>query len=1332
AEKTPHNVDVKKGYIQVGDVKDTTTTTKATTTTTVTSSSTTVTSKQTTASTTVSTTSTTTTVTSYTPVDGNAAWVIPTVHAQRGEKVTLDVIVSGDSDLAVAGAEFKIDADSVFGKPNATGSNAYDSALEYNKDRNEYAFGQNIGKGTVAKNGDVILSIDYTVPTDIEAGTYPVTWSDIFVSDTNGLEITDKVETVNGAIIIDETYDGEIAWDIPEVTAKPGETVTLDVIVKDTENAAIPVAGAQFKITADTAEFVSVGGTTEAYDATIENNPDTDEFAFGHNIGKGTAAKDGDKVLTLTYTAPTAPGVYPVKWSETFISDTNGNELTQISFLDGSITVIDDVADGEVTWDIGEETMESPSEDTTVQIPVVVKDSSASGLAVAGAQFVIKADSPIVYNSSTGSDAYSAEIVENAKANEFAFAHGIGSGIAASDDSNVLILTYTVPKDCPVGKYNINWSDAFISDTNGNDITDKVKLVEGYIEIVAKSTTSTTTKATTTSASTTSKATTTSSQTTTTTTTSSATTTTTVTAATGAIIWQIDEVEAEPGETVTVNMVVKDTNNTKLPVGGAQFVIKADSPIGHGKSSGTPYGAELVGNDTTDEYAFANGKGAGVAANTGDIVISLEYTVPDDCEAGRYPVTITDLFASDSNGLDITKNIMTIDGAIIVKAKSTTTATSASTTTTTTTSAPTTTTTTTSATVAPGNIMWVVDTVTANPGDEVKVNVVVNDQKDAKLAINGAQFIVDSADGIEYAGATGSEGYQAEAEVNGKEIAFAHDKGTAIAAADGSYVVTLTFKVPDDCEPGRYPVTLTELFASDADGSLDITKNILVVDGAVIVEAKSTTTTTTQTTTTTTTTTATTTTTVTAPTGAIIWQIDEVEAEPGETVTVNMVVKDTNNTKLPVGGAQFVIKADSPIGHGKSSGTPYGAELVGNDTTDEYAFANGKGAGVAANTGDIVISLEYTVPDDCEAGRYPVTITDLFASDSNGLDITKNIMTIDGAIIVKAKSTTTATSASTTTTTTSGSTTTTTTTSASTTTTTTSSSTTTTTTSGDIHGSNISNTTHTTTNGSVLPASTSNTTTTTTQTSTTTTTTLTYPHYYADLETEIGFYFSHDDGRRENGIVGEGGFSKEQVNISKMYRVDYDGATPEEVTFDPANITFNGATPASVYDKANKTFKYEVPVFYNFGADGEEDIRPLLDADKNQVVITVYIGVKGDVNLDNLADSVDATQIQVYYAKISAGIVSGEFTSENTQLSISNPLVDGPDSVYDHFAAFLGDTDTNEWSENNWKLRKENRLLDAVDATQIRVYYARISAFPEEDTYDVWNIASPFRFGGEK
>ncbi|MDE6798579.1 MAG: hypothetical protein K2J36_11310, partial [Ruminococcus sp.] len=298
ANKQRTDISVIPGYIAIGDVASSnsstttttnTTTTKATTTTTITTkvtptpesssadNNTTTTTTTTVASSQADTTTTTTTAPPA-PASGSASWVIPEVHAKKGETVKLDVVVSGDSDLAVAGAQFLLKASDSVGQPKATGGNAYSASSSLASNKNEIAFGHGQGAGSTAKNNEVIVSVEYTIPENITAGKYPVTWSDLFVSDTNGQDITDKIKAVDGAIIIDETYDGEIAWDIPEVVAKPGEKVTMDVLVIDDGNSAIPVAGAQFKINADKAEFVSVDGS-EAYDSAVKNNKDTNEFA---------------------------------------------------------------------------------------------------------------------------------------------------------------------------------------------------------------------------------------------------------------------------------------------------------------------------------------------------------------------------------------------------------------------------------------------------------------------------------------------------------------------------------------------------------------------------------------------------------------------------------------------------------------------------------------------------------------------------------------------------------------------------------------------------------------------------------------------------------------------------------------------------------------------------------------------------------------------------------------------------------------------------------------------------------------------------------------------
>ncbi|MBR2283531.1 MAG: hypothetical protein IJ874_03805, partial [Ruminococcus sp.] len=116
------------------------------------------------------------------------------------------------------------------------------------------------------------------------------------------------------------------------------------------------------------------------------------------------------------------------------------------------------------------------------------------------------------------------------------------------------------------------------------------------------------------------------------------------------------------------------------------------------------------------------------------------------------------------------------------------------------------------------------------------------------------------------------------------------------------------------------------------------------------------------TTTTVTTTEATTTTTVTAPAGAIIWQIPTVEAKPGDTVTMAVTVNDVQNVGLSIGGAQFVITNDEGVNYvSAAAGDGYATKKYNiNDTTRQNAFSTPIG-GAAAPDGATVITLTFTV-----------------------------------------------------------------------------------------------------------------------------------------------------------------------------------------------------------------------------------------------------------------------------------------------------------------------------------------------------------------------------------
>ena len=670
-----YDVKVNNGKLTIkGEVKTTTTNDVTTTTSNK-------------VTTTTSDKTTTTTTQAPNPAIGNAEWFIPTVHAKPGEEVVLDVIVKGKSDLAVAGASYDVNAKSPIEFVGVdSSSNTYKSAVVYNSETKEFAFGdKNKGVGVVAGENAVIMKLTYKVPEGTPGGKYDVIWSNAFVSDTDGNDITMNVTLTDGAIIVDdENFEGEIAWKIPTVHAKPGETVKMEVAVEDPEGAALPVAGAQFAISAvSPIEYNSVSGQSDGYKAAIVNNANTNEFAFGEGKGAGISADDGAKVLVLEYTVPagTAAGEYPVTWGgDIYISDTNGNALTeQISLIDGAIIVDEDVADGDLTWTIPEVEAE-PGDTVEMEVEVTVGEKN---LPVAGAQFEINAASPVVFSAVGGqSDAYKAAIVNNDKTNEFAFSESKGAGVEAADKSVVLKLTYTVPDDIEPGRYPVEWANAFISDTNGNEVTSSVKLIDGAIIIKAPDTTTTTSKPATTT--TTDEATTTSTATTVTTT-STTVTTTTETAPEGKIIWQIDTVEAEPGDEVELKVYVNDANAVNLPIGGAQFSITETTPIEYVSvsESSEGYKAEVVSNGETREFAFADSKGNGVAAANGANVIVLTYKVPEDCEPGIYPVEFGDngfFNISSADGVDMTEQIVRENGAIIVKAPVTTTTTSTPTT----------------------------------------------------------------------------------------------------------------------------------------------------------------------------------------------------------------------------------------------------------------------------------------------------------------------------------------------------------------------------------------------------------------------------------------------------------------------------------------------------------------------------------------------------------------------------------------------------------------------------------------------------------------------------
>jgi len=271
--------------------------------------------------------------------------------------------------------------------------------------------------------------------------------------------------------------------------------------------------------------------------------------------------------------------------------------------------------------------------------------------------------------------------------------------------------------------------------------------------------------------------------------------------------------------------------------------------------------------------------------------------------------------------------------------------------------------------------------------------------------------------------------------------------------------------------------------------------------------------------------------------------------------------------------------------------------------------------------------------------------------------------------------------------------------------TTTTSTTTTTTTSTDTTTTSTDTTT-TSTDTTTTSTETTSTDTTSTSTDTTTTSTTSMPadvtvttsvvKSYVTADTDYAFYLNTEeefDKAQVSNVILHTSYV-EGYTIDGQTIITKEGEDIKDIT---ADINFGSATPSNTYKQDNTTFKYSVPVY---GADGV-----LTDNEGKNLTVTVYIGVKGDTNLDSVANAVDASQVLAFYAKTST---QGRGVYD-VILSESN-LVSTPDGLYEEFAAFLSDVHHDSDKIVGRDAKKDARVLNANDASNILAYYSRRSS----------------------
>ena len=443
-----------------------------------------------------------------------------------------------------------------------------------------------------------------------------------------------------------------------------------------------------------------------------------------------------------------------------------------------------------------------------------------------------------------------------------------------------------------------------------------------------------------------------------------------------------------------------------------------------------------------------------------------------------------------------------------------------------------------------------------------------------------------------------------------------------------------------------------------------------------------------------------TTTAISIPTDTIGWVIPTVTAVPGQTVTMNVYVKGSS---VGVAGMEGIINWTSPIGFSGISdrSEAYDADVVYNPEENIIAFGRNSGLNKIAEDGSYVFTLTYTVPEDCESGIYPVSwdSAKTYISDENGNKVP--VVLIDGAIIVSPKTTTATTPQGGSTTTVTA--------------TTPQGGSTTTATATTPQGGSTTTASATTPQG----GSTTTVTVTTPQGGSTTTTTgpvspgtgtatsmIGFFAIDSEIETTYGFYFSHDTNEFNKGQI---------IKVIAHCTFQKEDGTIEESDVDlTADIGFNGQTPYSMFKKSLGNV-YEVPLYY-----GDE---PLTYEDGSPVTVLALIGVKGDADLNNTVDAIDASNVLTYYAQKQTGVESPVLYQGPTDVlkgvneKFGN-VIKGLDQVdvLDELACFLADVDVDEYSADNWKTHKGNRAIDAIDASNILSFYAKVQTGSPADS----------------
>ncbi len=246
---------------------------------------------------------------------GYATWTIGECTVGQGGAARIPVIVTNDD--GTAGFTVRFDVDSALKLDRIEWANGYSGEATINEEKQVVVWANANGSN---ENADgAVLYLTFNAPDN--AGTYPVNFAFLDVTNTDGNKI--EARTKDGSVRVDSSVaaPGGVSWTIGEAAVKPGDTARVPVQVTGDSG----TAGFTVQFEADpNLRFVGFEFGS-GYSGTAELNNDKMAVSWASQNGSNETA-NGD-VLYLKFVTPAQDGTYPVSFALIDVTNTDGQEL---------------------------------------------------------------------------------------------------------------------------------------------------------------------------------------------------------------------------------------------------------------------------------------------------------------------------------------------------------------------------------------------------------------------------------------------------------------------------------------------------------------------------------------------------------------------------------------------------------------------------------------------------------------------------------------------------------------------------------------------------------------------------------------------------------------------------------------------------------------------------------------------------------------------------------------------------------------------------------------------------------------------------------------------